>query len=415
MPPARKRSSRDISPLAGKSGICAAGAATAIAACFAGPSAFAQTEGGAVYLEQPKVTKVECLRACASRGRAQSGSTLRVRGKALSGVDSMTFHGANGRGDDARAPVRSGSATRLNVKVPVGASTGPVSVHTENGQTSKRSKPLAILPGPPPEPNPDLTPVPGLRQAGAPRLETGTSRTKAYLGARRAVTFSYRVTDGQPASVRVELVRASDSAVVRAWSPTTAEGAVQKLSWNGKMGSAQAPRGRYSFRLTVDAADGARAQSSQAGDATRDAFDLYDHVFPVRGRHDFGGAGARFGSGRSGHSHQGHDVFARCGTRMVAARGGLVKFSGYHGAAGNYMVIDGGASGFDYAYMHLTAPSPFRKGDRVYTGQEIGTVGDSGNAQGCHLHFEMWGEPGWYSGGRPMDPLPALRAWDAWS
>ena len=29
--------------------------------------------------------KVECLRACASRGRAQSGSTLRVRGKALSG------------------------------------------------------------------------------------------------------------------------------------------------------------------------------------------------------------------------------------------------------------------------------------------------------------------------------------------
>jgi len=401
--------------LAGKSGICAAGAATAIAACFAGPSAFAQTEGGAVYLEQPKVTKVECLRACASRGRAQSGSTLRVRGKALSGVDSMTFHGANGRGDDARAPVRSGSATRLNVKVPVGASTGPVSVHTENDQTSKRSKPLAILPGPPPEPNPDLTPVPGLRQAGAPRLETGTSRTKAYLGARRAVTFSYRVTDGQPASVRVELVRASDSAVVRAWSPTTAEGAVQKLSWNGKMGSAQAPRGRYSFRLTVDAADGARAQSSQAGDATRDAFDLYDHVFPVRGRHDFGGAGARFGSGRSGHSHQGHDVFARCGTRMAAARGGLVKFSGYHGAAGNYMVIDGGASGFDYAYMHLTAPSPFRKGDRVYTGQEIGTVGDSGNAQGCHLHFEMWGEPGWYSGGRPMDPLPALRAWDAWS
>ena len=79
------------------------------------------------------------------------------------------------------------------------------------------------------------------------------------------------------------------------------------------------------------------------------------------------------------------------------------------------MVIDGGTSGFDYAYMHLTAPSPFRKGDRVYTGQDIGTVGDSGNAQGCHLHFEMWGDPGWYTGGRPVDPFPALRAWDSWS
>ena len=98
---------------------------------------------------------------CASRGRAQAGSTLRVRGTALSGVDSMTFHGANGRGDDARAKVRAGSATRLNVKVPAGATTGPVSVHTENDQTSRRTKPLAILPGPPPEPNPDLTPVPG--------------------------------------------------------------------------------------------------------------------------------------------------------------------------------------------------------------------------------------------------------------
>ena len=402
-------------PLAGRSGICAVGAATAVAACLSGPTAFAQTEGGAVYLAQPKVSDVDCLRACASRGRAQSGSTLRVRGKALSGVDSITFHGANGRGDDARAKVRPGSATRLNVKVPAGASSGPLSAHTEDDQTSKRTKPLAILPGPPPEANPDLTPVPGLRQAGAPRLETGTSRTKAYVGARRAVTFSYRVTDGTPASVRVELVRASDSSVVRAWTPTTAEGAVQKLSWNGKTGRTQAPRGRYSFRLTVDAADGARAQSSQAGDATRDAFDLYDHVYPVRGKHSYGGPGARFGTGRAGHSHQGHDVFARCGTRMVAARGGLVKFSGYHGAAGNYMVIDGGTSGFDYAYMHLTAPSPFRKGDRVYTGQEIGTVGDSGNAQGCHLHFEMWGDPGWYTGGRPVDPFPALRAWDSWS
>jgi murein DD-endopeptidase MepM/ murein hydrolase activator NlpD len=42
-------------------------------------------------------------------------------------------------------------------------------------------------------------------------------------------------------------------------------------------------------------------------------------------------------------------------------------------------------------------------------------VGDSGNAQGCHLHFELWGAPGWYDGGDPFDPLPALQAWDSWS
>ena len=99
-------------------------------------------------------------------------------------------------------------------------------------------------------------------------------------------------------------------------------------------------------------------------------------------------------------------MFAGCGTRMVAARGGRVKFSGYHGAAGNYMVIDGGATGLDYAYMHLAAPSPFSKGDRVYTGQQIGAVGETGNAQGCHLHFEMWGAPGWYDGGPPVRSVP---------
>ena len=70
-------------------------------------------------------------------------------------------------------------------------------------------------------------------------------------------------------------------------------------------------------------------------------------------------------------------------------------------------MIDGDGTGTDYAYMHLAAPSPFEEGDRVYTGQQIGQVGDTGRASGCHLHFEMWGAPGWYSGGRPIDPTAA--------
>ena len=139
------------------------------------------------------------------------------------------------------------------------------------------------------------------------------------------------------------------------------------------------------------------------------------HVFPVRGTHDYGGAGARFGSGRAGHSHEGHDVFAACGTPLVAARGGEVQFRGYHAAAGHYLVIDGEGTQADYGYMHLEQRSPFRRGDAVATGQRIGSVGDSGNARGCHLHFELWSGPGWYEGGRAIDPLRALKAWDSWS
>ena len=100
---------------------------------------------------------------------------------------------------------------------------------------------------------------------------------------------------------------------------------------------------------------------------------------------------------------------------MVAARGGKVKFKQYHAAAGNYVVIDGAGSDADYVYMHLAEPTPFATGDRVYTGQRIGAVGETGNARGCHLHFELWGAPGWYDGGKPFDPLPSLQAWDSWS
>ena len=41
----------------------------------------------------------------------------------------------------------------------------------------------------------------------------------------------------------------------------------------------------------------------------------------------------------------------------------------------------------------------------------IGVVGATGNARtvGCHLHFEI------HSRGRPIDPEPALHAWDHWS
>jgi murein DD-endopeptidase MepM/ murein hydrolase activator NlpD len=374
------------------------------------------TGGGTMYIATPKVAKVTCLRKCASRHRARGGSVLKVAGSELAGVNRLTFLGSYGNGDDVAVRVRAGSNSRVQARVPLGAVTGPIQLTTAAGGRSAPSKPVLILPPLPPEPNPELSPVPGPRVAGAPQIETGTSRTKAYVDARPGVKFSFRLSGASPAALKVELVSGADGIVVKTWTPqAVAPDQVQSISWNGRVGRAAARPGRYSFRLTAASADGSEARSSQTGDVQRDAFDLYDNIFPVRGAHDFGGAGARFGSGRAGHSHQGHDVFAKCGTRMVAARGGRVKFKQYHSAAGNYIVIDGDGTHVDYAYMHLDQPSPFSAGDRVYTGQTIGAVGDTGNAQGCHLHFELWSAPGWYDGGKPFDPLPSLQAWDSWS
>jgi murein DD-endopeptidase MepM/ murein hydrolase activator NlpD len=97
---------------------------------------------------------------------------------------------------------------------------------------------------------------------------------------------------------------------------------------------------------------------------------------------------------------------------MVAARGGVVRWKSSQGRAGNYLVINGDGTDVDYAYMHLQQPAIVDRGERVVTGQRIGNVGDTGAASGCHLHFELWTGPGWYEGGKPIDPLPFLRLWD---
>jgi murein DD-endopeptidase MepM/ murein hydrolase activator NlpD len=159
-------------------------------------------------------------------------------------------------------------------------------------------------------------------------------------------------------------------------------------------------------------ADGARAISAQAQQVEGPdpgAIQFLQHEFPVRGPHYFGEFAARFGGGRG---HQGQDIFAACGTPLVAARGGTVKFKQYHSRAGNYIVIDGQQTGVDYAYMHLREAALVDEGDRVRTGQLIGYVGQTGRASGCHLHLEMWKAPGWYDGGSPFDPLPSLLSWD---
>jgi murein DD-endopeptidase MepM/ murein hydrolase activator NlpD len=127
----------------------------------------------------------------------------------------------------------------------------------------------------------------------------------------------------------------------------------------------------------------------------------------VRGAHDLGTAENGFGGGRG---HGGQDILARCGAPVVAARAGRVSFVGIHARAGHYAVVrePGGTS---QAYMHLRRPPRVGVDDRVHAGESLGTVGRTGRADRCMLHFELWTRPGWYAGGHAIDPLPRLRRW----
>ena len=134
------------------------------------------------------------------------------------------------------------------------------------------------------------------------------------------------------------------------------------------------------------------------------------HVFPIPSPHTYGDG---FGAGRD---HQGQDVFAPCGRKLVAVRDGRVQTVASHSSAGNYIVIDGAGTGADTVYMHLKAKAIPREGSRVNKGEKIGEVGETGNASGCHLHFEKWTSPGYYEGGEPTPRVTrALRTWDKYS
>lgn len=115
-----------------------------------------------------------------------------------------------------------------------------------------------------------------------------------------------------------------------------------------------------------------------------------------------------FGTPRSsGTPHRGVDIEGAVGDPVVAVAGGTVVVRPNNGAAGNTVHVrhdDGSLS----KYFHLDGFN-VQNGARVEAGQQIGTMGRSGNtpAQGdTHLHFELW------RNGRPVDPLPALRGAD---
>lgn len=175
------------------------------------------------------------------------------------------------------------------------------------------------------------------------------------------------------------------------------------------------PEGQMSVRIAGrDSAGRILRPGAQLSRVTQ--VEVRGHVFPLRGVFSYGTGDAQFGATRPGHSHQGQDLIAAEGTPVVAPRSGTIAYAEYQkDGAGWYVILDADGENFDYAFMHMLEGSiPVRKGEHVDQGQRLGSVGQSGAAQGNHLHFEIWDGP-WYDGGRPIDPLPYLQQWQRWS
>jgi hypothetical protein len=141
-------------------------------------------------------------------------------------------------------------------------------------------------------------------------------------------------------------------------------------------------------------------------------------IFPVIGQVTYT---RDFGAPRSGGPHQGNDLMAAKKSAAVAAEAGKAKYWTTSATAGCMLYLYG-ESGTTYLYIHLNndltkandnrgkcvrgVAYTVKDGAKVAAGQQIGYVGDSGDANGLHAHLHFEVHPG---GGKAVDPYPYLQ------
>jgi murein DD-endopeptidase MepM/ murein hydrolase activator NlpD len=105
-----------------------------------------------------------------------------------------------------------------------------------------------------------------------------------------------------------------------------------------------------------------------------------------------------FWENRGGYYHKGIDIPRPVGTPIFAAAAGKVIDSGPATGFGNWIVVDHG-NGLKTVYGHMYSWGVYvHTGQKVAKGQKIGAVGDDGESEGAHLHFEV------HKNGVPVNP-----------
>lgn len=120
-------------------------------------------------------------------------------------------------------------------------------------------------------------------------------------------------------------------------------------------------------------------------------------IWPVKGRVVSG-----FGAKAGGLRNDGINIAAKRGAPVKAAENGIIAYAGNElRGFGNLLLIKH-SGGWVSAYAH-TGKMLVKRGDRVRKGQQIATVGSTGNVKNPQLHFEL------RRGNRVLDPRKYLR------
>lgn len=103
--------------------------------------------------------------------------------------------------------------------------------------------------------------------------------------------------------------------------------------------------------------------------------------------------------------HKGIDLGGNgVNTPIYAVRYGVVSWNYWNNTRGWVVVIQHNGE-YSTLYQHLKERSPLKAGTIVYSGQQIGIMGNSSKTIKCgvHLHMEL------HKNGKPIDPEPYLK------
>ncbi len=106
-----------------------------------------------------------------------------------------------------------------------------------------------------------------------------------------------------------------------------------------------------------------------------------------------GHAGGGISRGYNAVKHQGIDIWGLPGIDILAVADGKVAETGYQEDGWGYYVILDHGNGYYTVYAHCESIL-VQQNETVNAGESIATMGDTGNATGTHLHFELHDKTG---------------------
>jgi murein DD-endopeptidase MepM/ murein hydrolase activator NlpD len=136
------------------------------------------------------------------------------------------------------------------------------------------------------------------------------------------------------------------------------------------------------YRANLDTARAAIGLASQQpGEESMSATLVGGHAFPLPGW--TGSIQLHWGVAAGGS-----DLFAPRGQPVVAVESGSVTEAGYESVGGNEVLIKG-SDGLLYYYAHLNSAPMVSTGQHVQAGQQLGVVGNTGDAAGLPTHLHI--------------------------